>query len=168
MSDCGTNSCLCHASTAVSQSMDEMDFEKGLWGAASDGNLARIRDLINKGKNPNDPDSYGYTALHYAARGGRVEVVRELLSRGACPRAQTRGGATPGHRAAYAGHEAVLWSLLVDGAESLVDSDGDTVVHKAVKGGHHSLALEIIARFPGLATVRNNRQQLYDLREAAD
>ena len=125
--------CCCSlAQKAASQSMAELDFEKGLWGAASDGNVIKIRELIKKGNDTNASDPYGYTALHYAARNGHLEVVQELLSNGACPKAQTNGGATPAHRAAYAGHGDAVWALLRHGAEEIVDSDGDSVAHKVV------------------------------------
>lgn len=133
MSTGATHACRCGAHQAAAQSMAEMDFEKGLWGAASDGNVIKIRELIRKGNDPNSSDPYGYTALHYAARGGHLDAVRELLSSGACPEAQTHGGATPAHRAAYAGHGTIVWALLVRGAETIVDSDGDTVAHKVRK-----------------------------------
>jgi len=100
------------------QTLDEMEWERGLWGAAMNGNLTKCRALLSKGSAlPNDRDSAGYTALHYAARGGKLDVCQLLVKHGADVNAKTcQGLATPLHRAAYMGHDAVCAFLLEHGA----------------------------------------------------
>jgi ankyrin repeat protein len=39
-----------------------------LIGAATDGDVARVTELIGKGCDVNRPNEYGFTALHHAAR----------------------------------------------------------------------------------------------------
>ena len=40
-----------------------MDFERGIWQAALDGEVNRVRKLLDKGTDPNSRDGSGYTAL---------------------------------------------------------------------------------------------------------
>ena len=40
-----------------------MEFERGIWQAALDGDVNRIRKLLDKGTDPNSRDGSGYTAL---------------------------------------------------------------------------------------------------------
>ena len=58
------------------QSLDELDFERGIWGAAREGEDGRLVALLEKGVQASSRDSSGYTALHYAARAGHVDTVR--------------------------------------------------------------------------------------------
>uniref|UniRef100_A0A1A8GHM9 Ankyrin repeat domain 39 n=1 Tax=Nothobranchius korthausae TaxID=1143690 RepID=A0A1A8GHM9_9TELE len=55
-------SCCSHPVSAH-QTLEEMDFERGIWSAAMDGDLDRLRSLVQKGIDPNLRDSAGYTAL---------------------------------------------------------------------------------------------------------
>lgn len=91
--------------SAVFQTLDELDFERGIWHAAQNGDLKRVQKLINQGTSADKRDNSGYTALHYAVRAGYMEICRFLLSKGANVNATTRSGkATPLHRAATAGN----------------------------------------------------------------
>ena len=56
--------------------MLELDFERGIWAAARDGEEDRVRELLRKGTHPSQKDSSGYTALHYASRAGHMDVVQ--------------------------------------------------------------------------------------------
>ena len=40
-----------------------MEFERGIWSAAMDGEEERVKRLLASGTNPNATDSAGYTAL---------------------------------------------------------------------------------------------------------
>lgn len=162
------HSCCSHGPGKVAvQSLMEMELERGLWGAAREGELNRVRMLLAKGHDPNQQDPYGYTALHYAARAGKANIVSELLACGGCPNVRTNGGTTPAHRAAYKGHKEVLDILLSalrrERFESVadVDDDGDTIAHKAAKGGHVWLAEKIVRDFPQLDLIRNQRGHLW-------
>jgi uncharacterized protein len=53
--------------------------------AASDGDLAKVKELLAKDLSPDAQDDNGWTALHFAAQGRHVEVVRQLVARGANP-----------------------------------------------------------------------------------
>lgn len=57
--DCG-----CHvASPSVRQTLDEMEFERGLWSAALSGQVEDIETRLRKGDDVNARDKSGYTAL---------------------------------------------------------------------------------------------------------
>ena len=56
---CGCSS----TSSTYAQSLSEMDFERGIWQAALDGDVKRVRKFLDKGTDPNLRDGSGYTAL---------------------------------------------------------------------------------------------------------
>ncbi|XP_039530860.1 ankyrin repeat domain-containing protein 39 [Pimephales promelas] len=151
--------CSAHRSTpSVHQTLEEMDFERGIWSAAMDGDVERVRALIKKGIDPNMRDQAHYTALHYASRAGHLSVCELLLDSGASVNAQTRGGATPLHRASYCGHHCVLKLLLDRGADPcLTDDDGSTPLHKAAEQRHFTVCELLAKRFPALRVVKDKR-----------
>ena len=55
-------SCQC-CPTSVSQTLMEMDFERGIWSAAVDGDVERAAKLLKNGLNPDVIDSSHHTAL---------------------------------------------------------------------------------------------------------
>ncbi|XP_033933249.1 ankyrin repeat domain-containing protein 39-like isoform X1 [Pseudochaenichthys georgianus] len=141
------------SSPSVYQTLSEMDFERGIWSAAMDGDLERVKSLTQKGTDSNLRDSTGYTALvsslgiflcaassvlihlkllhnllcvlsqHYASRSGHHAVCKFLLESGACASPQTPGGATPLHRSAYCGHLDVVRLLLQHRADPMLCDD---------------------------------------------
>lgn len=118
--------CNCSKTATASQSLDELEFERGIWTAgridigipansitinigpllstttAIDNDEHKLRSLIAKG-HLHDRDSSGYTALHYAARSGHLSVCRILLDAGIAVDERTHGGVTALHRAAMMG-----------------------------------------------------------------
>lgn len=87
------------------QTLDEMDYERGLWSAAKDDDLDRVRYLLKNGAHVDQLDAGGLTALHYAAREGNIDIAYELIKHGATIDIRTRAGqATPLHRASMAGN----------------------------------------------------------------
>ena len=56
---------VCHSSFAspLSQNMAEMDFERGIWQAALNGNVEKLEGHLNSGTPPDKRDPSGYTAL---------------------------------------------------------------------------------------------------------
>jgi len=66
------------ASSDTRQNLSEMDFERGIWQAAIDGEKERAENLLAKSKGAAAVarDASGYTALHYAARAGHATIVR--------------------------------------------------------------------------------------------
>lgn len=133
------------------QTLEEMDFQRGVWAAAADGDYEKLRKLLRKGNDPNSQDPYGYTPLHYACRQGHARVVDLLLTCGAEVDKQTKGGATALHRAAYQGHLKCVQLLLDRNANcTLADSDGKTALHKAAENGHDNVCRALLKRCPSL------------------
>ncbi|XP_053905606.1 ankyrin repeat domain-containing protein 39 [Cuculus canorus] len=144
------------AAPSAHQSLAEMDFERGIWSAARDGDEARVLELLERHGEPGQPDEAGYTALHYASRNGHLGVCQLLLGRGARCDARTPGGATPLHRASYCGHLAITRLLLAHGADpAATDSDGHTSLHKAAEQGHRELCVLLLQHSPALAGLRD-------------
>ncbi|KAK5871261.1 hypothetical protein PBY51_004152 [Eleginops maclovinus] len=148
-------------SPSVYQTLSEMDFERGIWSAAMDGDLERVKSLIQKGTDPNLRDSAGYTALHYASRSGHRTVCKCLLENGACASPQTPGGATPLHRSAYCGHLDVVRLLLQHRSDPMLcDDDGSSPLHKAAERGHEEVCRLLLENCAALCSKVNNRLQL--------
>lgn len=145
------------AAPSVHQTLEELDFSRGLLGAASDGNYKKVESLLQKGDNPDQVDTYGYSALIYACRHGHSDIVEQLLSHGAQPNVQTNGGATALHRASYHGHLKCVRLLLNKGADcTLVDSDGKTALHKAAENGHEEVCRMLLLKSPGLLSLKDS------------
>ncbi|XP_074526800.1 ankyrin repeat domain-containing protein 39 isoform X1 [Halichoeres trimaculatus] len=166
-------SCCSHpvSSSSVYQTLDEMDFERGIWSAAMDGDLERVKSLFQKGTDPNLRDKAGYTALHYASRSGHHPVCKFLLENGACASPQTPGGATPIHRSAYCGHLDVVRLLLHHRADPMIcDDDGASPLHKqAAERGHEEVCQLLLEHSPALCSQANKRLQLpYQLAPRGD
>ncbi|GBN00323.1 Ankyrin repeat domain-containing protein 39 [Araneus ventricosus] len=145
----------------VSQSLEELAFEKGIWGTALDGNIEKLKSILSKGEDPSIPDSSGYTALHYASRNGKEEACKILLTNGANPNAQTNGGATPLHRAAFLGRQNIVSLLLQYKANPCIsDSDGKTALHKAAEAQHLGVCHILVDLKPELVKIADKRGHL--------
>ena len=70
------------ATAPVAQQNSGLD-EQLIFDAALNGDLAKVRESIGKGADPNDVDQDGRTALMYASFNGHTEIVRLLLDEGA-------------------------------------------------------------------------------------
>jgi len=70
--------------------------------AAGQGNLDKVKSLLNKGKKVDERDENSLTPLHYAAAAAELEVVTYLISKGANINAQDSLGKTPLHYACAA------------------------------------------------------------------
>ena len=84
--------------------------------AAERGDLARVRQLLRDGANPDAHDAAGNTALIFAARDGRLDMVRALLDHGASADWIDGEGVTPLILAAFKNHPAIAELLLERGA----------------------------------------------------
>ena len=61
------------SSSTVQQSMDEVEFERGIWAAARDGEEVRVMELLRKGW---DPSSMTLTSSPSLASGLRPGTGR--------------------------------------------------------------------------------------------
>uniref|UniRef100_H2ZDD3 Uncharacterized protein n=1 Tax=Ciona savignyi TaxID=51511 RepID=H2ZDD3_CIOSA len=143
------------------QSLDEMDFDRGPWVQASNGDY-QLRNIWKKGGEPNLRDSAGYTALHYSARNGHENICRALIENGALVNAQTRAGmATPLHRAALNKCPLVVQLLLNHKADPCMqDADGKTALHKAVESNSAEVCTLLLAHDPNCAQIPDKNRKL--------
>lgn len=72
-----------HTSTAT-QSLDELEFQRGLWTAAINGDLPKIQNMLKSGTaDVNSQDDYGYTPLIYSVRYSQIRICKYLIDNGA-------------------------------------------------------------------------------------
>ncbi|KAJ7127040.1 ankyrin repeat-containing domain protein [Mycena epipterygia] len=69
---------------------------KNIWVAAGDGDLDRVRHLVEQESlSPNAPDEFTYTPMHAAASYGQLQILEYLISRGGDVNVQDADGDTP-------------------------------------------------------------------------
>ncbi len=100
-----------------------------LCDAASEGNTAEMKRLLDGGANPNQAEKNGKTALMRAALFGHVEIAKMLLDGGANPNQAEKNGWPALMTAAYWGHAEVVKVLLDGGANpNQANKDGKTAL----------------------------------------
>ncbi|KAL5005536.1 hypothetical protein ScPMuIL_018992 [Solemya velum] len=168
--DC--HSCGGHqAVPSVSQTLDEMEFERGIWSAALNDDVDGVVRQLDKGIDVNTTDSAGYTALHYSSRSGFNSVCTLLLKRGANVNCVTRsGGVTPLHRAAYCGHIDTVEILLNSRANPMLrDGDGKVPLHKAIENSQFEVVQRLLSVCPESAHIADNKgRTAWDYSEISD
>lgn len=135
----GEEECCDHVRpSGCEQTLDEIEFEKSIFGCAVVGDLTRLQLLVAK-RHPtclNDQDRSGFTCLHYAARNSHVDICKYLLAQAVVDvNLKTNScQSTPLHRAAYVGSSRIVEMLLERGARVCEqDCDGKTALHKCVE-----------------------------------
>ena len=105
--------------------------------AAYQGDIERVRELLQKGVKPDERDSFGGTALHAAMFQKNMEIVTLLLRNKFDIDAQgTQNGYTPLHDAVWANNLDAVKRLLDEGAKAnMKGKDGLTPYGKAKKEG---------------------------------
>ena len=125
------------ASGPLSQTLDELDFEKSAHNACVQGDVARLKYLIGKHSPAivNERDTHGYTCLHYAARHSHRDICELLIASGCDVNARTQACQSLAlHRAAHAGSVEIVQLLLAHRAEPTCrDCDGKTALHKCAE-----------------------------------
>ena len=84
--------------------------------AARNGNMNRVKALLNQGVPVNFRNRAGRTPLHHAANAGRLSIIQELLRRGAHVNPRARNGQTPLGLAATFGQRRAVHALMKAGA----------------------------------------------------
>jgi|GEM_PF-372398 len=85
--------------------------------AAREGNIALVKDLLEKNVDIEGKSLKGKTALHYAAANGKVEVARLLLRKGADANVRDKDWHTALMMAANYGCNETVQALLDYGAD---------------------------------------------------
>lgn len=97
----------------------------------NDGDTVRA-ELAN-GRNPNEPDEFGWVPLHRAAANDSTEAAKILLAAGSTLEATGTDAWTPLHLAAVSGSARMVELLAAAGANVNATSNyGDTPLHLCV------------------------------------
>jgi ankyrin repeat protein len=105
--------------------------------AAYHSDIHKVRELLKKGVNPDERDSFGGTALHAAMFQKNMEIVKLLLEHNFDVNAVgPQNGYTPLHDAVWADNMEAIKLLLDKGARTNIKGkDGLTPYGKAKKEG---------------------------------
>ncbi|HEX7677972.1 MAG TPA: ankyrin repeat domain-containing protein [Thermoanaerobaculia bacterium] len=117
--------------------------------AASRGDVAAMKSLLDTGLDPNARDATGYTPLISAARAGNVSMIRLLTSRGADPnlRDAAVNSWTPLLHAVHKGQPRSIAALLDAGADAnRTDSYGTTPLMMAAGYGYTGMVRILLSR----------------------
>lgn len=125
-------------SQGQTESADSVELFRWLKLGRSSETRAKVRDLLNRGADPNVVDAYGNTPLHYAALASFGEdVLQALIAAGGRCGTSNAAGETPLHHAASNvdgefPQEAFIQTLVACGAKpSAQDTEGNTPLHMA-------------------------------------
>lgn len=143
----GAASAAGQAGKEAQKAVDTPTAESMLAKAASKGDMARIRTLLDEGGNVNVIDALGRTPLHMAAFYGRPKTSALLIASGANINAKDRVGMTPLHAAVLAGGLQEVELLLDKNAEIATATDtGLTPLHLSAATGQPQIAALLIQR----------------------
>ena len=96
-----------------------------IWESAVErGDAGEIRDLLERGADPDARDRYGQTALMRAARDGHDELARALIEAGAALDVTAKYGLSALMLAALNGREAIALALARAGADRSIRGTG--------------------------------------------
>jgi ankyrin repeat protein len=118
--------------------------ERGLLEAARQGNVARVRALVEARVDVNAATASGTTALMEAAAAGRNDVARVLIDAGADVDARDRLGRTALDVALRAGQAPMVRLLRSRGAVGSGKSPGDTVCVRKWQGEGFCGVVELV------------------------
>ena len=129
-----------------------------LWRACKEGDLVRVRQLIQDGQHVNRGDSVGWTPLMYAAVRGHDQVVHELIRAGADVNRKDNNKGTALHKASSCGHSSVVKTLTEAGANlNVQDWRGITPLMKAADRGHANVVVELIRAGADVSAVSSRK-----------
>jgi ankyrin repeat protein/uncharacterized protein DUF3471 len=110
--------------------------------AATAGDVAKVKELLEQGVDPNSANRYGGTALSFASDKGHIEIVKLLLDRGANPNSKdTFYNFTAISWAVQKGHGDIVKLLLAKGAEPDLQ-----VLMAGLHGGHQDVVKTVLEK----------------------
>ncbi|KAF1806435.1 ankyrin repeat-containing domain protein [Mucor lusitanicus] len=112
--------------------------QDNLWVAAGDGQIDRVRELLESGIAVDGHDQFGYTAMHAAVSYNQIEMVKLLIEKGANVNIEDFEKDTP----LYVAENVEMAQLLLDnGADPKhTNEDGITPALTALEEGWEEVA----------------------------
>jgi len=115
--------------------------DTALHQAAREGDLTKLRSLLDFGADPNQRDGSGKRPLIEAVAAGHLNAARALIAAGANPNLTASGGRTPLIESAIGGRVEIARLLISAGADLNVSERGaGTALEAAEREGHTELA----------------------------
>ncbi|MDI1228890.1 MAG: ankyrin repeat domain-containing protein [bacterium] len=141
-----------------------MMFKKSkLSNAISEGDIARMNEVLAQGIDPDYEDDYGRSFLWFAVNRGNLAAVRALVDAGATVTAASKYNGTLLQAAARKGSVEIA-AYLLDKNPKLLESrdrDGNTALHTAAETGYPDLVAFLIEKgLDANAKNFNNRSPL--------
>ncbi|UCE20783.1 MAG: ankyrin repeat domain-containing protein [Candidatus Aminicenantes bacterium] len=125
--------------TQISEKTNEK-YRSLLFEAIAQGDKEKVTKLLDKIKDIDIPNKYGYTPLHWSVLMGQEEIASIFISRGARVDTTLYNGYTPLHDAAYWGKKNMVQLLVAHGADVFViDQQGKAPLDLAVEKGHKEI-----------------------------
>jgi hypothetical protein len=124
-----------------------VDIDEELIKAVRSRDIKRVKELLEKGANPNAKDKNELTPLHHVAEVGSLDIAMLLINKGANVNAKSFTGHTPLHVAANSGNLPVVELLLESGADpNAINRYGKTPAKLAQDNGYMGVA-ELIKEY---------------------
>ncbi|KAG1095040.1 hypothetical protein G6F42_018628 [Rhizopus arrhizus] len=130
--------------------------QDNLWVAAGDGQIDRVRELLESGVAVDGHDQFGYTAMHAAVSYNQIEMVKLLIEKGANVNIEDFEKDTP----LYVAENVEMAQLLLDnGADPKhINEDGITPALTALEEGWEEVA-QFLANITKEKTEKQQQQQ---------
>jgi ankyrin repeat protein len=107
-----------------------------IFDAAINGDIGRVRELLDRGVDPNIIDDHGITALIFASQKGHTEIVRLLLENNADINITDYFSWTALIYASSGGYTEIVGLLLENGADPNIRKNGQPSLPWASRRGH--------------------------------
>lgn len=108
------------------------------------GDLAGVQKLLSHGISPNDKDSNGISAMHYAVGVNRLDILKVLMDKNADPKVVDNAGSTLLHYAAGYGHVQTTDYFLQCGLNvNATNAAGETPLDLALRNNHANVVASL-------------------------
>lgn len=124
-----------------------VNFATDLMRACEKGDIAAVEACIKAGKNVNQANGHGWTALMFAASKGHKDAIDRLIQAKAAVNQSTKNGMTALMIAAEGGHVDVVTALIGGGAKIDQESKiGRTALIYAAAKGYYNIVSMLITK----------------------